>query len=42
MQVGCGIDKTSYAMAYGKNFRKPIISCGVVIEGNPYIEMMNL
>jgi len=29
--VGCGIDRHSYAMAYGKKFpTKPIISCGVV------------
>lgn len=34
MAVGCGVDRKSYAMAYGKHFpRKPIIGCGVVIEG---------
>lgn len=34
MNVGCGIDRKSYAFAYGKDFRKkPIISCGVVING---------
>lgn len=32
MQVGCGVDRKSYAMAYGKNFKKPIISCGVVLD----------
>lgn len=32
MQVGCGIDHTSYAMAYGKNFGKPFISCGVILN----------
>lgn len=32
MQVGCGVDNKSYAMAYGKNFRKPAIGCGVVIN----------
>jgi len=32
MQVGCGIDRTSYAMAYGKRFKKPVISCGVVLD----------
>ena len=33
MGVGCGIDIKSYAMAYGKNFKKPAIGCGVVFEG---------
>lgn len=33
MSVGCGIDNTAYAMAYGKNFKKPAIGCGVVING---------
>jgi hypothetical protein len=32
MQVGCGIDRKSHAMAYGKNFKKPVISCGVVLN----------
>lgn len=32
MQVGCGIDRKAYAMAYGKNFKKPIISCGVILN----------
>jgi hypothetical protein len=32
MQVGCGIDKESYAMAYGKYFPKPALACGVVIN----------
>ena len=31
--VGCGIDNTSYGMAYGKNFKKPAISCAVVFGG---------
>lgn len=34
MQVGCGIDKHSYAMAYGKWFPKPAIGCGIVIGGH--------
>lgn len=42
-QVGAGIDNKSYAMEYGKAFAKPIISCGVVIDGvNPYLEVMEL
>lgn len=32
MQVGCGIDCKSYAMAYAKNFKKPAIGCGVVLN----------
>lgn len=32
MQVGCGIDRESYAMAYGKEFNKPHISCGIVLN----------
>ena len=43
MQVGCGVDRKSYAMAYGKHFHKPAIGCGVVIDGRKaYIEMMEL
>jgi len=43
MQVGCGIDKNSYAMAYGKWFPKPAIGCGVVIDGKVAInELMDL
>lgn len=34
MQVGCGIDHDSYAMAYAKRGRKPAIGCGVVIGGH--------
>lgn len=42
-QVGCGVDMRSYAMEYGRNFPKPVISCGVVIEGlHPYLEVMDL
>jgi len=33
LNVGCGIDVTSYAMTYGKPFRhKPIIGCGVITD----------
>lgn len=31
--VGCGIDHESYAMAYGKNFKKPAIGCSVIFGG---------
>ena len=43
MAVGCGVDNDSMAFAYGKHFRnKPILGCGVVIDGLPYAEPMNL
>lgn len=32
MQVGCGVNNKSYAMAYGKNYKKPAIGCGVVLN----------
>ena len=36
MNVGCGVDEESYALAYAKfQDRRPVISCGVVLnEGN--------
>lgn len=44
MQVGCGIDRKSYAMAYAKAGKKPVIGCGVVLDkGNTPINLlMNL
>jgi predicted phosphodiesterase len=43
MGVGCGVDHKHMAFAYGKHFaNKPIIACGVVVEGEPHIEYMNL
>ena len=33
MQVGCGVDRRAYAMAYAKAGRKPVIGCGVVLDG---------
>ena len=30
LQVGCGVDRDSYAMSYGKIFKKPVIACTVV------------
>ena len=32
LQVGCGVDYKAYALAYAKDVRKPIISCGVVLN----------
>ena len=43
MQLGCGIDHDSYAMAYAKRGKKPAIGCGVVIGGHTAINcLMNL
>lgn len=44
MQVGCGVDQSSYAMAYGKYFPRPALGCGVVLENGtlPIIEPMKL
>lgn len=43
MNVGCLIDKDSYAFAYGKHMtNKPIISCAVVIDGLPTLIPMPL
>jgi hypothetical protein len=45
MQVGCGIDDESYALAYAKyNTKKSIISCGVVLDDGelPILEPMRL
>ena len=43
MQVGCGIDHESYAMAYAKRGKKPAIACGVVLGGHTAInEVMSL
>ena len=43
MAVGCGVDHAHMAFAYGKHFaKKPIIACGVVIDGEPHVEYMDL
>jgi len=33
MQVGCGIDRDTYAMAYAQMGPRPAIGCGVVLDG---------
>lgn len=43
MSVGCLVDKRSLAMAYMKvNMAKPILSCGIITDGVPYIVPMIL
>ena len=40
MQVGCGIDTSSYAAAYAKHFKKQAIGCGVVLGGHTAINCL--
>lgn len=43
MDTGCGIDDRKWAFAYAKHIKKrSVISCGVVIDGIPYFEIMPL
>ena len=43
MAVGCGVNHEHLAFAYGKHFaKKPIVACGVVADGTPHVEYMNL
>ena len=41
MDVGTGINDKAMAFAYGKyNKVRSVLSCGVVIDGHPYLELM--
>ena len=44
MQIGCGVDEKSYAMAYGKGGPRMAIGCGVVLDSGrlPVLEPMEL
>lgn len=43
MQAGCLVDNNSLAMAYNKlTLDRPIIGCGLIIEGVPVLEAMPL
>jgi hypothetical protein len=44
LQVGSGIDRRSYSMAYGRHFNKPHINCGVILDNGalPILEYMKL
>lgn len=44
VQVGCGIDRNSFAFAYGKNGPKPVIGCATVLNNGtlPCLYPMNL
>jgi predicted phosphodiesterase len=37
LQVGCGIDFNSYAFAYAKRDKKPILSCAVILDKSPIL-----
>tara|TARA_R100000654_G_scaffold71076_1_gene101736 strand:- start:474 stop:1184 length:711 start_codon:yes stop_codon:yes gene_type:complete len=40
MQIGCGIDRTSYSMSYAREYKKQAIGCGVVIGGHTAINCL--
>jgi len=41
MNVGCGVDHSTYAVEYGKNYvTRGVLGCAVVIDGTPYFEPM--
>jgi len=44
MQIGCGVDRNTYAMAYGKHFKKMHINVGIVLDDGhlPILEYMKL
>jgi hypothetical protein len=42
MQLGALIDDDSYAMSYAKHFAKSHKNCGVIVDGVPIIEYMDL
>lgn len=43
MNVGCGINQKAYAFKYAKHSRKKaILSCGVVLDGEPHLVLMRI
>lgn len=39
MNVGCGIDRKTYAFEYGRDFiKKPVLGCGVVTDKGKYCQ----
>ena len=39
MNVGCGLDRRTYAFEYGRDFtKKPVIGCGVVTDNGKYCQ----
>ncbi len=41
MQVGTGIDFESYAFGYAQRGKKPVLSCGVILDQSPIIIPFN-
>lgn len=41
LNVGCGLDRKSYAAAYGKYGKPPALGCGVIYGGDPIFVGMN-
>lgn len=42
LNVGCGVDDTHQAMAYSTSVYRPVLSCGVVLNGKKaYLEVMD-
>lgn len=40
MNVGCGIERKSYAFRYGRDFpKKPVLACGVVTDKGKYCQV---
>jgi hypothetical protein len=42
MQLGALIDDSAYAFSYSKHFAKSHKNCGVIVDGVPIIEYMDL
>lgn len=41
IDVGCGVDRHAIQMKYGEHYKeKPILSCAVILDGIPYLEIM--
>jgi predicted phosphodiesterase len=40
MQVGCGVDASTYAAAYAKNFKRQAIGAGIVLGGHTAINVL--
>lgn len=40
MNCGCGVDRHTYAMAYGRDFtKKPVLACGVVTDKGKFCQV---
>ena len=40
MNIGCGIDRKTYAFEYGRDLpKKPVLACGVVTDKGKYCQV---